>query len=524
MRVIGEVFIGLAALELERPPGFTPPPRSTFTIVDNDGSDPINGTFAGLDEGATVSADGYPFRISYVGGDGNDIVLSRLGEISYYLAEGATGAFFDNDVLIANPNAVDAPVTLTFLLEGGATIVEIRTVAAQSRMTVSVDAIPGLESTSASVQVTSTSGVPLVVERTMSWDSTHYGGHTANAVMNPATRWIFAEGFQGFFDTYVLIANATATPGTATLTFLREGETPFVTSVPVGAFSRQTVYAGDYPDIVNRAFGIVVDSTVPVIAERAMYFASVPGKFWGGGHVNTGTTTPSTTWFHAEGATGTFFNTFILLSNPFSTPATVELQFLLQSGEVITRAKTVPGNQRLTINPAGEGDPRLENASLSTVVTSDVPIVSERSMYWPGDASPFGEGHNSAGIVSTGLRWGLAEGRIGGPLAYDTYILLTNATAGPADVRVTFLREAGAAPVVKTYTVPATSRFNIDVRSMVPEMAERILRRADRIDEQREHRRRTIALLDRQRHLLGRRHQRPRHAAAIGGHRSCDHV
>ena len=321
VRVIGEVFISLAALELSVGAGFSPPPLSTFTIVDNDGTDPINGPFAGLEEGATVVAGGRPFRISYAAGDGNDIVLSYTGEVSYYLAEGATGEFFDNDVLIANPNLVEAPVALTFLLEGGSTIVELRTVAAQSRMTVNVDSIPGLESASASVQVTSTSGMPLVVERTMSWDSTHYGGHTANAVANPGTHWIFAEGFQGFFDTYVLIANATATPGTATLTFLREGETPFVTSVPIAAFSRKTVYAGDYPEIVNRAFGIVVDSTIPVIAERSMYFASVPGKFWGGGHVNTGTTTPSTTWFHAEGATGTFFNTFILLSNPFSTPA-----------------------------------------------------------------------------------------------------------------------------------------------------------------------------------------------------------
>ncbi len=125
----------------------------------------------------------------------------------------------------------------------------------------------------------------------------------------------------------------------------------------------------------------------------------------------------------------------------------MELQFLLQSGEVITRPKTVLANQRLTVNPAGEGDPRLENGSMSTVVTSDVPIVSERSMYWPGDASPFGEGHNSAGIVSTGLRWGLAEGRIGGPLAYDTYILLTNAHRGPgrrqSDVPARRRRRAG---------------------------------------------------------------------------------
>ena len=159
---------------------------------------------------------------------------------------------------------------------------------------------------------------------------------------------------------------------------------------------------------------------------------------------------------------------------------------------MIARSKTVPASERLTIDPASEGDPRLENASMSTVVTSDVPIVSERSMYWPGDASPFGEGHNSAGIVSTALRWGLAEGRVGGPLAYDTYILLTNATAGPADVRVTFLREGGAPPVVKTYNVPATSRFNIDVKSMVPEMSNESFGALIESIEQRQHRRRAF--------------------------------
>ena len=79
---------------------------------------------------------------------------------------------------------------------------------------------------------------------------------------------------------------------------------------------------------------------------------------------------------------------------------------------------------------------------MSTVVQSDVPIVSERSMYWPGDASPFGEGHNSAGVVTTRTHWGLAEGRVGGPLEFDTYILLANPSATAAEVTITFLREA----------------------------------------------------------------------------------
>ena len=95
----------------------------------------------------------------------------------------------------------------------------------------------------------------------MFWDASYYGGHTANAVAQPETQWMFAEGFQGFFDTYVLIANANAAATTATLTFLRENDTPVVKTVEVGAFARKTVYAGDYEEVVGRAFGIIVDAT-----------------------------------------------------------------------------------------------------------------------------------------------------------------------------------------------------------------------------------------------------------------------
>ena len=40
-------------------------------------------------------------------------------EFTYTLAEGATGAFFDLDVTVANPAAGSAPATADFLLEGG---------------------------------------------------------------------------------------------------------------------------------------------------------------------------------------------------------------------------------------------------------------------------------------------------------------------------------------------------------------------------------------------------------------------
>jgi autotransporter-associated beta strand protein len=465
VKVVGAVDPGGAVLDVTL--GFAPPPFLQVTIVENDGNDAIASTFNGLPEGARFFVGDTAFLISYVGGDGNDVVL-RVDAPTYLLAEGATGTFFDEDVSIANPATTDAPVTLTFMKEDGSTVLDHRTVPAQSRITVHVDAIPGLEATAASVQVRSETGLPLVVERSMFWDASYYGGHTANAVVKPQTTWLFAEGSQGFFDTYILVVNPNDAAITVQATFLPETGQFFSRAYEMAARSRLTIYAGADPALVNQSFGMIIGSSRPVVVERAMYFGSTPDRLWAGGHVNMGIAGPSKLWFHAEGAIGGFFNTFILLSNNGPYPAHVRLNYLLDSGEVIVRDKSVPGVHRLTVNPATD-DPRLENAAFSTVVQSDQSVVSERSMYWPGEVAPFGEGHNSAGIVTTRTTWGLAEGRVGGPHEFLTYILLANPANTTADVSITYLRE-GAPPVVKTYTVPPRHRFNIDVRSAVPEI------------------------------------------------------
>jgi hypothetical protein len=382
----------------------------------------------------------------------------------YLLADGATGTFFDEDVLIANANMVDTPVTLTFLKENGSTITDARTIAAQSRATVHVDAIPGLESTSAAAIITSENGLPLAVERSMFWDASYYAGHAASALAAPATQWYFAEGAQGFFDTFVLVNNPNATPADVTFTFLREHETPVVKTVTVGGTTRYTLEASSLAELRTRSFAIVVSATQPVTADRAMYFGSTATQLWGGGTASAGSALAAE-WFFAEGATGSFFDTFFLLGNPQNADAHVTVTYLLDSGEVVTVPKTVPARERLTINPETGGDARLKSAAFATMITSDIPIVSERSMYWSGKALPWGEAHNSAGLTAPALTWDLAEGRIGGEHKFRTYILVANPGATSADVTVTYLRETGA-PVVKTYSVAATSRLTIDTSSV----------------------------------------------------------
>jgi BarA-like signal transduction histidine kinase len=156
------------------------------------------------------------------------------------------------------------------------------------------------------------------------------------------------------------------------------------------------------------------------------------------------------------------------VGNPNATAATVTLTYLLDTGQTVTRTRTMAPNSRLTV-PVADEDALLARANVSTRVTSDVPVIVERAMYWPAPFATWAEAHNSFGVTETALRWGLAEGRVGGPHAFETYVLLANPNPTAAEVRLTFLRTDGTT-VVKTYTVAPTSRFNVPVHVFVPEL------------------------------------------------------
>jgi hypothetical protein len=389
---------------------------------------------------------------------------------SYVFAEGATGTFFDTDLLLANPTATPVPVTVTYLTELADVVGHSLTLPPQSRTTVSADADAALGATAFSSVVTSHLGTPIAVERTMRWDASGYGMHTEKGAPALSRTWYFAEGSQGFYNTYFLLTNTTPLPMAAQLRFLLENGTVVVLDALLIGESRQTVFAGDIPELVNQAFGTVITFSNAGAAERAMYFGNQP--LFNGGHESAGVSRPATEWFLAEGATGSFFTTFVLLANPNATPASVTMTYLREGGGTVTRAKTVPANARLTINLAGE-DPSLAATSVATRVTADVPIVVERAQYWPFDPAQWQEAHGAFGVTETGRHWALAEGRVGGPFAFQTFVLLANPGATPATVTLTILRTTGA-PVVKTVTVQAGARRTVTTGpgSFFPELAD----------------------------------------------------
>ncbi len=91
-------------------------------------------------------------------------------------------------------------------------------------------------------------------------------------------------------------------------------------------------------------------------------------------------------------------------------------------------------------------------------------------MWWPGPTSEtWQEAHNSPGETTTGTRWSIAEGEVGGPRATETYVLIANTSPVAGTIRATILFDDGSAPLAREFAINANSRFNIAPHADFPE-------------------------------------------------------
>ena len=323
------------------------------------------------------------------------------------------------------------------------------TIAPRRRVTVDAGAIAGV---TGSFATTIEANTLVVADRTVSWDGSGYGSHAESATEAPRSTWYFAEGAtMGGFNTFYLLLNPGTSAADVTVTYLRAGRPPRTKDYTVPPGARLTVWVdmerwddGDSLEVAEVSARI--DATAPIIAERAMYLDR-NGQVFTAGHDSVALPSPAERWLLAEGATGPYFDLFILLANPSTQAADVRLRFLLGDGTVIEHRETVPALSRGTVwvdalgrdarliaaNPAYA---RLADAAISTdvVVDNGVGILVERSMWWPGDATTWAEAHNSGGVTATATRWALAEGEVGGARNTRTYVLVSNPTASAATI------------------------------------------------------------------------------------------
>jgi hypothetical protein len=295
----------------------------------------------------------------------------------WFFAEGSTGDGFDEYVLILNPQATGARVTLDYLKPDGSVSSQEITVGANSRATVAVDDAPGMGSTDVSVRLGS--DIPVVAERAMYFGYHGIdGGHVSSGSSEPSPQWYFAEGYTaGAFDEYILVLNPEAHDALVTLDYLKSDGSVTRQDIVVGANSRATVAVDAVPGMESADVSVYLHSNRPVMAERAMYFAyqDCPG-----GHVQTGYNEPGQLFFMAEGYTSPFFDTFLMVMNPNDTELNVAFSFRKPDGNLVTWPLQVGAHSRGTLKV--NSIPYLTDSEFSIRVDTDLPAVVERAMYF----------------------------------------------------------------------------------------------------------------------------------------------
>ncbi len=191
----------------------------------------------------------------------------------------------------------------------------------------------------------------------------------------------------------------------------------------------------------------------------------------------------------AEGAIGPSLTSYLLVLNPNSESASVDVGFQPETGRAVGTTLKIPGHTRATVPLAAaasllaraRGPAAAATTGLGTTVTSahGLPLVVEEVTYVDGGA-PFTAGARVAVSGTESATWYFAEGsqkrvdRGSGVVeVFETYLLLANDASTSATVAVRFLPEPPRAAFTEEFSVPPRARRTIPIASHVPALSGR---------------------------------------------------
>jgi hypothetical protein len=139
------------------------------------------------------------------------------------------------------------------------------------------------------------------------------------------------------------------------------------------------------------------------------------------GHDTIATAVPGKTWYLAAGASSAGFDTWLLVENPGSLPASVNVSFMTDAGRVISQPLFVLPHSRTSLYT----DPLVPNAAYGMRIDSDQPIVAERAVYFDNGRT----GYDAAAVAAPATEWFLPEGGTGG--SFEEQLAVLNPRMGP---------------------------------------------------------------------------------------------
>jgi hypothetical protein len=285
---------------------------------------------------------------------------------SWHFGAGATISDTQTYLLVVNPERQEVAATLTFFPDGTAPITRTTTFAPRSRSTLRLnDLLPD-----ASFGLKLVASQPVVAERSVYTSAG--AAHLATGVGQLSRHWSFAEGSttDGVVTTLYLL-NPWPQQVAVSLQVMSEDGTSLTRRYAVPASSRFVLTLNDV--VPALPFAMEVQAERPVAAERVMTFDDGAGAT-----ATAGAPELATRWTFVEGSTAAPAEQFLLVSNPNRAAARLEVVYVLPGGTIERREHTVPAMARLTISANADVP---DQATLTTIITANRPVVAERSIY-----------------------------------------------------------------------------------------------------------------------------------------------
>ncbi len=373
-----------------------------LTIINNDGADAITGAFQGLAEGVTTPFNGVVYKASYVGGTGNDAVLTAmLANTSTALASGTNPSDFGQSVTftatVTSTESGTPTGTVTFL--DGSTTLGMGTLNGSGVATFSTSALlVGSHSITAVYGADSnfTTSTSSTVSQTVNQDA------TTSAVVSSTNPSMFGQSAT-FTATITANAPGSGTP-TGTATFLDgsttlgtgtlngSGIATFTTSnLSIGSHSITVVYGGDtsfitstsapVTQVVNQdaTTSVVACSANPSVSGQSVTFtatitANAPGSGTPTGTVTflDGSTTLSTGTLNGSGVTTFSTSALTVGSHSITVDYGGDTDFTTSTSAIVTQVVNQDATTSVAVssaNPSVSG----QSVTFTATITANAP-------------------------------------------------------------------------------------------------------------------------------------------------------
>lgn len=282
---------------------------------------------------------------------------------------------------------------------------------------------------------------------------------------NAVEDWYFAEGNTlPEFDEYICLMNPGDSNAIVQISFMLENGQVITHERSMRPHQRDTVKVKDYVEEGHHVSTKVHCSDQAIIAERPMYF--LYKNVWKGGHNAMGVNVLQKDWYFAEGTTRKnssdgLFDEWITVMNPSESQiANVTITYMMPDASNINAYYSVAPHSRLTVEAVNDVG---VDKDVSAKVSSDIPIVAERPMYFNYHGYAV-DGSDVVGTSGPSDIWYFAEGAT--HPGFQEWLTIQNPNDVYANCKITYMTGSGAVTKFDK-VVPPRSRGTVDVLSQV---------------------------------------------------------